>query len=346
MKKINRQWNLITNIMNGKAMILTFIVIGLIIVQQKWFVDWNISGIKEISIIEFSFVGFNYLYLSSMKKTKSFQTYLIFLIIAKIFVLALAILGKDLSKIIDNKTGTSSSDIDQISMMLSYIGNVGITFVSAIIVPYVILSHLLNYIDYRVVSKTTGGTTRNLWYLFITLAEIALFYLIMYFINKWLNDFSIKLWDKMAIGTTVENTVYGMVAKTLYSILRPVLLLGWLPALIVINKMRGGHVFNDKGPQIHIALKISLLVSYIDMYNKYNVAAGIDVQFTIIMIVILSIAQVIQTALIIVAMWRNVRIMNNNFYVPHMIKIKPKVNKTVKQMRQSNGKVFNLFYER
>lgn len=338
--------NLWKNVIDIKVLCLTISVLLLMIIQQKWFVDWKINGIKEISIIEFCFVTFNFFYLATMKREKTFTTYLIFLVIAKVFIIALAILGKDLAKIIDSKSTSGNTDIDEISMMLSYIGNVGITFVSVIIVPYVILSNLLNYVDFRVVQKTTSGLTKNLWFLFITLFEIALFYIFIYFINRWLNDFSVKLWDKMAIGTSVEKTVYGMVAKTLYSILRPVLLLGWLPALIVINKTRGGHIFNDKGPQIHIALKISLLISYIGMYQKYNIDSNIDVLFTIIMISILGASQVIQTVLIITAMWRNVYMMNTDYYVPHMIKIKPKINKTIKQMREQDGKMFNLFYER
>lgn len=342
-----KKFNILGNILSPLPIILTIYIVGLFVIQYLFFYDWNVKELRTAAIIEIAFTGFNWLYLGTAKKKKTFETYLIFLTIAKTIVIALSILGSDLSKIIDNKTGVANNDLDELSMLLAYIGNIGITFTSVIIFPYILLSYILNWTDFKTISKLTSGYTRNTWFLFLVLVEVALFYVIIFFINKYLNDLATKIWDAIIVENhSVSTTVYGMVTKVLYTMMRPVLLVGWLPALIMLNKIRGGHVFNDKGPQIYIALKISLLVSYVDMYNKYNVDANIDVLFTIIMISIIGASTFAQFILIFVAMWRNAFIIDD-VYVPHMIKVHPKINKTIKQLRENkDSRLFNLFYER
>ena len=347
-KEKKKRINILGNILSPVAIILTLFIAGLFVIQHLFFYDWGIQDLKEIAIIEIAFTGFNWLYLGILKKKKSFDTYLIFLAIAKTVVLMLAILGSDLSKIIDNKTKINDNGLDSISMLMSYIGDIGITFTSVIIFPYMLMSYLLNWTDYKVILKCTNGFSRNIWFFFLVIFEIAMFYAIIYFINKFLNNLAEDIWEKVvAQEKNVSSTIYGMVTKVIYTMMRPVLLVGWLPALITLNKIRGGHVFNDKGPQIYIALKISLLISYVNMYYKYNIDANIDVLFTMIMISIISFSLLVQFVFLFVAMWRNAFMLDGNIYIPHMIKIRPKINKTVKQLRENkDSKLFNLFYER
>lgn len=153
-----------------------------------FFYDWNIGDLRTAAIVEIAFTGFNWLYLGTAKKKKSFDTYLIFLSIAKTIIIALSILGSDLSKIIDSKTGIKDNNLDKLSMLMAYIGNIGVTFTSVIIFPYILLSYLLNWADFKTITKLTNGYTRNTWFMFLVIVEIALFYTIIFFINRFLND--------------------------------------------------------------------------------------------------------------------------------------------------------------
>ena len=339
-------WNIIRNFFNVKSVLALAALAGLYVIQYMLFFDWDKENLSRLAWIEIGFTGFNIFYLGLMKLQKTFLTYLSFMFFAKIVIIAWGVLGNDLSKIMDAKNG-AKSNLDSLSLMISYVANIGIAFVSVLIVPYMFFSYVLNFIDFKVISKMGKNYNKlNLWYFFFTLFEITLFFVCVFFINSYLSDVAEGIWDDLTQNSTVGSSVYARVVKVIYNLMRPVLVIGWLPLLITLNRFRSTHVFNDKGTQIYIALKISLLISYIKMFINYNINKEIPVSFTIIMISIIGAALLLQVYLFFKAMQRNKIDNEEKYYIPHMIKFAPKINKTVKQLRLTNGKFIYLFYEK